>query len=437
MDPKTIGIFQFHGCDSCFWESISLSLNPTFENAKFIKIQDPTQWSPEHLDYAIITGYLTPLDSKLVEIIAENSVNTIAFGSCAVSAGIFGLGYQKGHEFLPLEKNFPEFQQIPGCVGDSELISNIISNAENIDTPRKNLCDSCQRKSSCDYLDEVNRQIDLSEDLEACFNDLGFLCSGYIAKSCKERCIDFGTPCRGCDTAIDRPGFRMLGMFATLMANVEVASESTEGGSTDKLSDKDDDVSNSFPDVTGSFFRFNFANSVMPPGKIPSQGNLMADIMVGRPIEEVPLITGCIGGHSSISLTLDTIEAYELGNQREISSTTQNLRKQLRQLEEKFVEGSQNENFTDYLEITSKIRVIAGNLNLSNVFFGGFKTEISGYPNFEEYSSQIFDVVAGEYSNNGLKFTLNEEGKITNWNSEKYDFQATFPSKLIEIGDKK
>jgi hypothetical protein len=65
-----------------------------------------------------------------------------------------------------------------------------------------------------------------------------------------------------------------------------------------------------------------------------------------------------------------------------------------------------------YEEITEKIRNIAGNMNLSNVFFGGFKTPIEGNENFEDYKSQVFEVVEGSYKNGLIEFTLDKKGII-------------------------
>ena len=147
---------------------------------------------------------------------------------------------------------------VHGCLGEiAELKASL--DAQDL-AKTLALCKKCSRKSTCSYLDEVERQLDPSEDTESCFNDLGFMCTGYIARECTEMCVDFGAPCRGCKPIIDRPGFRMLGMFGTLMANVEVATEQNKYGATDKLADEDDDVTESVLDVAGKFFRFNLAD---------------------------------------------------------------------------------------------------------------------------------------------------------------------------------
>ena len=163
----------------------------------------------------------------------------IAYGSCTVSGGIFGLAYQNGQIISPLSKLIQNVSEIQGCLGKIEELRNLIH-----DTPEcnpKQLCSVCTRRSTCKYLEKVQRQINPAEDEEKCFNDFGFMCMGYIASECKERCIKSGAPCRGCKPNVDRAGIRMLGMFGTLMGNIEVATEATGKGGTDKLADKPDE----------------------------------------------------------------------------------------------------------------------------------------------------------------------------------------------------
>ena len=82
-------------------------------------------------------------------------------------------------------------------------------------------------------------------------------------------------------------------------------------------------------------------------------------------------------------------------------------------LEEKLHEAIEKEDAKQYKEITEEIRQIAGNMNLSNVFFGGFKTPIEGNDNFEDYKSQVFEVVEGSYKNGLIDFNLDPKGIIT------------------------
>ena len=87
-----VGVFQFNGCDKCFNETILLD--------KKVRVKDPHNWEPEKVETAIITGYLKPEDTKTILKIVESADKVIAYGSCAVSGGPFGLAYQKGNKII-------------------------------------------------------------------------------------------------------------------------------------------------------------------------------------------------------------------------------------------------------------------------------------------------------------------------------------------------
>ncbi|MFX1313534.1 MAG: hypothetical protein ACFFHD_13150, partial [Promethearchaeota archaeon] len=237
-----VRVFQFNGCNKCFNETILLKGESKY---KLEFIQDPQNWKEDKTDVSIITGFLLPENKDALNKIRKNSGKVIAYGNCATTGGIFALANQKGHNVSPLNNIIEDSININGCLGEIEELKLEI---EGNDLPKlKNLCIVCGRRKTCDYLEEVKRQIEL-EDIETCFNDLGYLCNGFVSKECKERCIDYNAPCRGCKPIIERSGIRMLGMFGTLMGNIEVATEHSEKGATDKLADKDDDITASLPD---------------------------------------------------------------------------------------------------------------------------------------------------------------------------------------------
>ncbi|MFX1480994.1 MAG: hypothetical protein ACFFCI_23160, partial [Promethearchaeota archaeon] len=160
------------------------------------------------------------------------------------------------------------------------------------------------------------------------------------------------------------------------------------------------------------FFRFTLTTSGLPKGRIPSTGTLLEDVFVGRLIEELPLITGLLGGNNSISLTLKVIESYEKANNVEVSEQTKKYREELLNLEEKLKKAIEKEDAEKYKELTEEIRQIAGNMNLSNVFFGGFKSQIKEDENLEDYQTHIFEVVEGTYKNGIVEYMIDPEGII-------------------------
>jgi len=401
-----VRIFQFNGCNKCFNETILLKGESKY---KVEFIQDPQNWKEEKTDVSIITGFLLPENKDALNKIKTNSEKVIAYGNCTTTGGIFALANQKGHEVTPLNKIIEDSISINGCLGEIEELKLEIE--YNYLPKLKNLCIVCGRQKTCDYLDDVKRQIEL-DDTETCFNDLGYLCNGFVSKECKERCIDYNAPCRGCKPITERSGVRMLGMFGTLMGNIEVATEHSEKGATDKLADKDDDVTESLPDIVGNFFRFTLPTSGLPKGRIASNGSLLEDVFAGRLIEELPLISGLLGGDHSISLTLKIIETYEEANNIEVSEKTRNYRKELLKLENELQKAIHSKEPEQYKKITEDIRKIAGNMNLSNVFFGGFRSQIDSNDDFEEYKSHIFEVVEGTYKNGSVEFTIDPIGIV-------------------------
>ena len=403
MDVK---VFQFNGCNKCFHETLLLKSESRY-NVEYIR--NPSEWKEEKIETAVIAGYLLPSDKELVEKIKSNSKRIIAYGSCTATGGVFALANQHGHDITPLRHIVEDAIEVEGCLGEIDELISVINEEE--PEKFKKLCDICSRKATCDYLDEVHRQIEL-EDQETCFNDLGFLCNGFISRECKERCIDYNTPCRGCKQLVERSGIRMLGMFGTLMGNIEVATEHSEKGATDKLADEEDDVTRSLPDIIGNFFRFTLPTSGLPRGRIPSSGSIKEDLFIGRLIEELPLITGLLGGDKSISLSLKIIETYEKANEIEVSEQTKNYRAQLLELEEKLQIAIEKEDADQYKEITDDIRHIAGNMNLSSLYFGGFKSQINDDDNFDDYKTHIFEVVEGTYKNGSVEYTIDPEGII-------------------------
>jgi coenzyme F420-reducing hydrogenase gamma subunit len=404
MDVK---IFQFNGCNKCYNETLLLKEDSEY-SIKFVS--DPKSWKEEKVDVSVITGYLVPDDLKYLNKIKANSEKVIAYGNCATTGGVFALANQKGHEVTPLQNLIGDPQNIKGCLGEIEELKNTIDGKE---IPKlKNLCEVCSRKATCEYLDEIKRQIEL-DDSETCFNDLGFLCSGFIANECKEKCIDYNTPCRGCKPSVVRSGIRMLGLFGTLAGNVEIATEHSVKGATDKLADEDDDLTDSLPDIVGNFFRFTLPTSGLPKGRIPSSGTLLEDVFIGRLIEEIPLISGLLGGSKSISLTLKFIESYEKANKIEVSKQVKKFRSELLILEDELQNAINKEDSAKYKEVTEKIRKIAGNMNLSNVFFAGFKNKIKDNDNFDDYKTHIFEIVEGTYKNGSIEYKIDSDGILT------------------------
>jgi Ni,Fe-hydrogenase III small subunit len=404
-----VTIFNFGTCSKCFDESLLLPKDAAYAVER---ITDPASWKPSATGVAVIAGYLLPKDKKIVDSIFKNTKKVVAFGTCAVAGGPFGLASAKGTKFLPVPEAAPGSVEVHGCLGEWFELGQAI---KGVQPDKAKLCESCKRRSTCKFLSEVVRQLEPpAEDEESCFNDRGFACNGYVARQCKEKCIDHFTPCRACKPFVNRPGIRMLSMFGTLIANVEVATEATGGmAGTDKLADVADDVTRGVPDVSGLFFRFSLPIEA-PMGRAKSAGNMLADVFVGRPVEELPLIAGMLGGKNAIGMTLDVIEAYEQGTGIEVSELVRTYRKQLRDFESQLQAATKASDSTKYGNITDQIRKVAGNMNLSRLFFGGFKAMIPGeQAAFDEYKAKTIEFKDGTYQAGEVTYSLDAAGLVT------------------------
>ena len=52
-------------------------------------------------------------------------------------------------------------------------------------------------------------------------------------------------------------------------------------------------------------------------------------------------------------------------------------------------------------------------MNLSNVFFNGFKTKNKDNDNFDDYKTKIFEVVEGTYKNGSVEYKIDSDGILT------------------------
>lgn len=409
-----VSIIQLRGCTKCRNECLNL---PNLDNSLKLSWNEMTDKFQTNLSTVILTGYVLLEDKPILEKIRSNAQKVILFGTCATHGGIFGLQNQKGKNVRPISSLIKVDAEVAGCLGSSaELITKIESSPE---AQKNQLCSTCNRESSCDFLTEVIRQYDPDEfDEEQCMNDKGLLCSGVIAADSCEKCIDFNTPCRGCKPMVSKSGTRMLGMFGTLMGQLDVATEASSRGATDKLADAEDEISSAFLDLVGNFFRFTLASSPLPKGKQPSSEDEYQNIFEHRVIEEIPSIMAMMGGNRFISNTLDILEAYETTNQLAIPQDLLAIRQELRQLEKEYQKAIQEQSSTKYKEVSNNIRHLAGNMNLSNLGFGGLKmipeSMKNDHGNLEP--SKPISYHAGTYSAGEIEYSLDNQGIVTKWN---------------------
>ena len=120
-------------------------------------VPNPNDWKESKFDLSVITGYLLPEDKSTLEKIARNSNRMIAYGNCSSTGGVYALANQHGYDVTPLKKMIEDSENIHGCLAEVEELKNVILGEA---LPKLSvLCKVCKRKATCEYLDDVHRQI--------------------------------------------------------------------------------------------------------------------------------------------------------------------------------------------------------------------------------------------------------------------------------------
>ncbi|MEM2143172.1 MAG: hypothetical protein QXQ81_07955 [Candidatus Thorarchaeota archaeon] len=417
---KKMAVVQLRGCDRCAWQTLLLTEAPGYKMVAHPLLKNrPVDDALQGVDLLVLTGYGTREDIPRIRRLVDSAKKTVAFGTCPQSGGIFGLLNQRGGSVIPVSAAAVPDAVVPGCPPTSDELMNTISGSSTGST--ETLCKSCKRKFEQGYFAEIHRQGTCQDDGK-CFNNIGLPCHGVVAGQCAQRCIDYGAPCRGCVGRSSHTGASMLSYFGSLAFSIEVA---TVGNwwTTDKLSNDEDDLTRSLPDVTGTFFRFHLADEFPRGGRVESSGDVYADIMVGRPVEEAIQIAGTIYGSRGISVALNLVEGYEECTGMRVSNEVRMLRNRLRQAQQRWVGLTSAPTPQQYTAIATEISRIGGNSVLSNLFFGGFRTPIQGEETpFEAYRNAEFVPSAATVSHEDgisrLTYVTDERGVIRRWSCE-------------------
>jgi coenzyme F420-reducing hydrogenase gamma subunit len=417
---KTVAIVQLNGCDRCAWHTLA------FEDwSSYRLVSHPLQKesiNPEtidNVDILVFTGFARKEDVSKIKALSAKSKQVVAYGTCPHSGGLFGLQNQRGGSVVPLSSAVQPSVSVLGCPPSPDEMKRILETSAQ--GSGESLCKSCPKSFEEGYFTEILRY-GAVETNGKCFNNEGIPCSGVVSKKCAQRCIDFETPCRGCVESTKRAPSSMLSFFGSLSYKVDVAT-TANWWTTDKLANDADDLTRSLPDIVGTFFRFNLASAFPRGGRMESTLDAYSDTMVGRPIEEAIQIAATIYGSKGISVALNLIEAYEKSTGQDPSDGVKELRRELRNVQQLWLEVSSSPSFSEYTKVVEEVRRVAGNEVLSNLFYGGFKTPIKGTElHFESYKRNGFEPKAVEASSEDgvskVKYVTDERGIIRKWSCE-------------------
>lgn len=251
------------------------------------------EW-PE-VDVAIVSGGIRNDENReLAEKVREKAGLVIAYGTCAVYGGLFGLGNLFTNEELQEEayinspstyndegiiphEGVPHFESrvrplsdvidvdlaLPGCPPRSDVVAEIVmallKGEELPAIPSTNLCEVCPREKPPEgmAMDKIVRQFELGKpEEEMCLVPQGLVCMGPATMSlCGAECPSIAIQCRGCYG----PTPKVLDQGAKMIS----AIASDFGVERDKSVDPQE-VADQLDDTVGTFYTYTLPAALVP-----------------------------------------------------------------------------------------------------------------------------------------------------------------------------
>lgn len=219
MAKPKLAFFDFACCEGCQIEFTNFGDEATLELLKHVDIVEfreaMTETTTERIDIALVEGSFTrESDRARLQDIRRRAKTVIAYGECAVSAGINALKNHQDdfHEVvygdhardvhlqsgpaLPISSVIKVDYQAKGCPMSKyellDILSSLLHGAEPI-IPTYPVCVECKRRETvCRYHE-------------------GDHCMGQVARAgCGAPCPADGIPCEACRGFVDEPNLRSL-----------------------------------------------------------------------------------------------------------------------------------------------------------------------------------------------------------------------------------
>ncbi len=271
-----------------------------------IKYKDVEAMEDGYIDVCLFNGAIRNDEQEhMAHLMRKKSKFLVAFGSCAHTGGIPGLGnlankkeiFDRAYISSPSTNNpehivpVPEMEvpegkltiptfydtvetldqvvdvdyYIPGCPPPPSLVVGAVRAIASGNLPPKGsvlapelaVCDQCDREKTDKRVGEIKRIIYDTPDPDVCLLEQGFMCLGPATRgACEAKCIDANMPCTGCGGILPgamEQGSAMVSALATVM-----------GLENEKDADFDfEEMLAKLKDPVGTFYKYSLPSSII------------------------------------------------------------------------------------------------------------------------------------------------------------------------------
>ncbi len=313
-DKKKIGFYWCGACGGCQVSILDIDemILDVVEQADIVfwpcamdpKYEDVYEMDEDEIDLMFINGSIRLEENKeMAELLREKAKEIVAYGSCSVNGGLFGLGnlsdkkelLERGystkttdegslpqkvteveegdlklpemlHHIVPLEEIIDVDYLLPGCPPLPNQLEEALPALLDDDTEvgkhdlisSKSVCDVCPMEREEKKIEGLKPIQEVEFDPEECILDQGVLCMGpATAGMCDAPCTEVAHPCVGCNGPVKDVKDQGSRMASALASVIGVEGE-------EKMSEEEvQETMESIRDPTGSMYMFSLPSSIM------------------------------------------------------------------------------------------------------------------------------------------------------------------------------
>ncbi len=294
IDEKILDVIEI--ADILFWPV-----------AMDFKYKDVEAMKDNHIDVCFFNGSIrTEEQEHIAKLLRKKSKVLVAFGACAVSGGIPGLGnvankkeiFEVAYLDNPSTVNkkkitpkpkvkvkegdltLPEFYDtvktldqtvdvdyyLPGCPPTPDMIMTAVEAiAENklppkgsILGPSKSVCDECRFEKTEKKIKEIKRVYEVDKIEDKCLLEQGIICLGPATRGgCDARCLDANMPCTGCGGPTPHSMDQGASMISAIASILGLEGE-------EKMSDEEvQKLIDQVIDPIGTFYKYGLPSAIL------------------------------------------------------------------------------------------------------------------------------------------------------------------------------